>query len=265
MKSFCLVLLSGITLLSCGQANTVKPTKIIYSSLVKDSFEIYINAPKQIDPAKRLSVFYYMDANINSGKKLREMIARQEYAGKVNNTIFVGVGHTGDFHVLRRRDFILPSVSHGDTAGLSPIYGQIENFYQFLKAELIPMIDSTYNTDPGNNSILGHSLGGLFTFYCLFKNDTTFKNFYALSPSLWIDDYAIYKFNKLTQDSLCKRTLYFSSGSLEIFNRIKAGTNEMNLFLQKQNYPGLSYQYDIHKWKTHNSQVENSLDFILKR
>lgn len=265
MKSFCLVLLSCITLLSCGQISTTPPTKIIYSSRVKDSFEIYISAPKQIAPAKKLSVFYYMDANINSGKKLREMIARPGYAEKVNSTIFVGIGHIGDFHVLRRRDFILPEIINGDTTGISENYGQVENFYRFLKTELTPLIDSTYNTNPKENSIMGHSLGGLFAFYCLFKNDTLFKKIYALSPSLWIDDYAIYKFNKLTQDSLCKRNLYFSCGSLEIFNRIKAGTNEMNLFLQKQNYPGLSFQYDTHKWKTHNSQVENSLSIILKQ
>ena len=127
------------------------------------------------------------------------------------------------------------------------------------------MIDSTYKTRAGNNSILGHSLGGLFAFYCLFKNDTIFKNYYALSPSLWVDNYSIYKFNRLAEKDPVNKYLYFSSGSLEIFNRIKAGTNEMDLFLQKQNYPGLSYKYEIHGGKTHNSQVENSLEFILKQ
>ncbi len=265
MRSICSVFLLGITLVSCGQKISAPPTSVIYSAKVKDSFEIYINAPQKIDSNNQLSVFYYMDANLKSGKKLRELIAKPEFSGKVDKTIFVGIGHIGNFHVLRRRDFILPEINNGDTAGASRDYGQIENFYQFLKTELMPMIDSTYKTSAGNNSILGHSLGGLFAFYCLFKNDTIFKNYYALSPSLWIDNYSIYKFNRLAQKDLCNKYLYFSSGSLEIFNRIKAGTNEMNLFLQKQNYPGLSYKYDIHGGKTHNSQVESSLKFILKQ
>jgi predicted alpha/beta superfamily hydrolase len=265
MKSFCSVLLLSFALVSCAQKKSTSPTLLIYSEKVKDSFEIYITVPKRVDTVKQLSVMYYLDANINSGKKLREMISRPEFSDKVNKTIFVGIGHLGDFHVLRRRDFILPEIKNGDTAGASVNYGQIENFYQFLKTELIPFIDSTYKINSNNNSILGHSFGGLFAFYCLFKNDTLFKNFYALSPSLWVDNYAIYKFNRLTRDSLNKKFLYFSSGSLEIFNRIKAGTDDMDLFLQKNNYPNLSYKYEIHSGKTHNSQVENSLNFILKQ
>lgn len=265
MKNLCLVLLLSVALASCAQKKSAAPTMIMYSVKVKDSFEIYINAPKKIDTSKQLSVFYYMDANLKSGKKLRELIAKPEFSGKVDNTIFVGIGHIGNFHVMRRRDFILPEINNGDTSGAAANYGQTENFYQFLKTELIPMIDSTYNTRAGNNSILGHSLGGLFAFYCLFKNDTIFKNMYALSPSLWVDNYAIYKFNHLAAGSSNKKNLYFSCGSLEVFNRIKAGTNEMDLFLEKQNYTGLSYKYEIHGGKTHNSQVERSLDHILKQ
>lgn len=65
---------------------------------------------------------------------------------------------------------------------------------------------------------------------------------------------------------MSKKNLYFScNGSLEIFNRIKAGTNEMDIFLRKQSYPGLSYKYEVHSGKTHNSQVASSLDFILRQ
>ncbi len=264
MKSLCSLFLLSFTLLSCGQRTSTPSPSVIYSSKVKDSFEIYITTPQRIDTVKQLSVFYYLDANLKSGKKLRELIAKPEFSDKTAKTIFVGIGHTGNFHVLRRRDFILPEINNIDTAGTSTNYGQTENFYQFLKTELMPMIDSTYKTNSKDNSIFGHSLGGLFAFYCLFKNDTIFKNFYALSPSLWIDNYAIYRFNHLTKVSSGKKNLYFSTGSLEIFNRIKAGTNEMNLFLQKNNYSVLSYKYEIHRGKTHNSQVESSLNFILK-
>lgn len=265
MKSLCSIFFLSFALLSCGQKISTPPTSIIYSAKVKDSFEIYITVPQRIDTVKRLSVLYYLDANLKSGKKLRELIAKPAFSNKAGNTILVGIGHIGNFHVLRRRDFILPEINNSDTAGTSTSYGQIENFYQFLKTELAPLIDSMYKTNPKDNSIIGHSLGGLFVFYCLFKNDTLFKNYYALSPSLWIDNYSIYKFNHLAKKSSVKKNLYFSSGGLEVFNRIKAGTNEMNLFLQKQHYPGLSYNYEIHSGKTHNSQVENSLNFILKQ
>ena len=263
MKNFFTVILLSLTLLSCEQD---KANKIIfYSDKVKDSFEIYVSTPNKIDSNKAYDVIYYCDANLKSGRKLRELITKSEYATKVNNTIFVGVGHIGDFHVLRRRDFILPQIHDGDTAGSSINYGQIENFYQFLRTELIPKINSTYKTNPANNSILGHSLGGLFVFYCLFKNETLFKNYFALSPALWIDHYNIYNFNKLERGVLSVKNLYFSAGGLEIMNHIKTGTNRMENFLNAKKYENLNYKYDIHNGETHNSQVRRSIDYILKQ
>ncbi len=265
IKNVITFLLTGFTLVTCSQIKGSGYSSIVYSSAVRDSFELYISTPPGHDTNQKLSVFYYFDANLKSGKKLREMISRPEYTARVNNTIFVGIGHIGDFHVLRRRDFILPEINNGDTAGISRNYGQTENFYRFLTTEVIPMINSRYKTDPKNNSIMGHSLGGLFVFYCLFKNDTIFRNYYALSPSLWVDNYSIYKFNNLSTNNSFKRDLYFSVGSMEIFNHIKTGAKEMNDFLQMKNYPKLSYAYQVHNGETHNSQVEHSLDYLLKQ
>ncbi|MBK8611849.1 MAG: alpha/beta hydrolase [Chitinophagaceae bacterium] len=264
MKFHFIIFLLSCTLLSCSQNSNSSNYSVIYSTIVKDSFEIYVSTPSNMDTTKSYDIIYYCDANLKSGKKLRELIKQDIYSAKVNNTIFVGVGHIGNFHVLRRRDFILPEFLNGDTIGSSKNYGQTENFYQFLKIELIPKINSAYKTNPNNNSILGHSLGGLFAFYCLFKNDTLFESYYALSPSLWIDNYSIYNFNSLSKESPIKRNLYFSTGSLEIFNHIKTGTNKMDAFLNKQKYQNLIFKYDIHDGKTHNSQVEKSLDYILR-
>jgi ferri-bacillibactin esterase len=263
MKSFTPIILLSLTLLSCEQDKA--PKTIFYSEKVKDSFEIYVSVPNKIDINKTYDVIYYCDANLKSGRKLRELITKIKYATKVNNTIFVGVGHIGNFHDLRRRDYILPQIRNGDTAGRSVNYGQIENFYQFLKTELIPKINSVYKTNPDNNSIFGHSLGGLFVFYCLFKNENLFENYYALSPALWIDNYSIYNFNKLTKENMIKRNLYFSTGGFEIMNHIKKGTNRMENFLNAKKYENLNYKYVIHKGQTHNSQVEKSIDYILKQ
>jgi hypothetical protein len=190
---------------------------------------------------------------------LRQLISSAPYNSKVENTIFVGIGHVGNFHVLRRRDFISP------TAAGSINSGQAEHFYQFLKTELIPAINLKYKTNAENNSIIGHSLGGLFVFYCLFKNEAVFKNYYALSPSLWINNYSIYNFNNLSNENVKATHLYFSAGGLEIVNHIKKGTNQMKRFLDMKKYPNLNYQYQIHGGRTHNSQVEKSFDYLLRK
>ena len=261
MKTFPALLLLLVSKFMFAQ--TVTDTSVVYAKHVKDSFDLYITTPAIIDKNQNYDVIYYCDANLKSGRKMRELLRSDAYKNKTAHTIFVGIGHRGDFHVLRRRDFILPEITGSDTTGRSAGYGQTENFYQFMKTELIPKINSTYKTNTGNNAIVGHSLGGLFAFYCLLKNETVFKYYYALSPALWIDRYSIYKFNKLSANDHVERDLYFSAGSMEVMNHIRKGTNGMKNFLDGQRYPHLNYRYQIHRGKTHNSQVELSLAYIL--
>jgi predicted alpha/beta superfamily hydrolase len=244
-----------------GQFQTKMHTE--YSGFVGDNFDIYISLPPNYNRQDRYNVIYYCDANLKSGKYLRKLISTREYKN-LHNSIFVGIGHVGNFHVLRRRDFILPTIEGTDTAGRNKNYGQTENFYSYLKHELVPFINSKFKTNPDSNSILGHSLGGLFTFFCLFKSDNLFSKYFALSPALWIDKYSIYKFNHIQKGFSRKKYLYFASGSKETVNKILKGTNEVREFLDKQQYDRLTYDYDIWNKETHNSEVTFSLQKILK-
>jgi predicted alpha/beta superfamily hydrolase len=134
----------------------------------------------------------------------------------------------------------------------------------FLKDELIPAVNVRFKTNADSNSIIGHSLGGLFAFFCFFKADNLFAKYFALSPALWIDDYSVYKFNKIPGGLAGKKYLYFVSGSEETVNKILKGTNDAKLFLDKMNYTNLVYEYDILNGETHNSEVPVSLTKILR-
>jgi predicted alpha/beta superfamily hydrolase len=240
---------------------TTKMT-ITHSANIGDSFEIYTSLPRSFDAAKHYNVVYYCDANLKSGRAIRNLLSTNQYDKKLANTIFVGVGHIGNYHVLRRRDFILPTINGKDTAGKDANYGQVAKFYVFLKDELIPSVNTKFNTNQANNSILGHSLGGLFAFYCLFKSDNLFAKYFALSPALWIDKYSIYKFNKIQGGLPNKKYLYFVTGGKEVMNHIRKGTNRAKEFLDEKKYSNLTYEYTIVKWKTHNSQVPITLKKI---
>lgn len=245
-----------------GQFSTTM--KVEYSKNVGDSFEIYISVPPSFNSKETYNVVYYCDANLKSGTYLRNLLSTGNYDAVLQHKIFVGLGHIGNFHVLRRRDFILPEIKGNDTVGKDKNYGQTEKFYSFLKHELIPSVNLKFKTNANSNSIIGHSLGGLFAFYCLFKSDNLFAKYFALSPALWIDRYSIYRFNKISGSLPGKKYLYFVSGSEETINKILKGTNEAKLFLDKMNYTNLTYEYDILKDKTHNSEVPVSLDKILR-
>jgi predicted alpha/beta superfamily hydrolase len=244
-----------------GQFDT--KMKVEYSKNVGDSFEIYISLPPTYNLNDTYSVVYYCDANLKSGRHLQELISTSQY-NNLQNTIFVGIGHIGNYHVLRRRDFILSTINGNDTVGRDKNYGQTEKFYSYLKNELVQSINSKFKTNIDSNSILGHSLGGLFAFFCLFKSDNLFSKYFALSPALWIDKYSIYRFNHVQTGFSRNKYLYFASGSKETVNKILKGTNEAKVFLDKKQYANLTYDYDIWSGKTHNSEVPLSLEKILK-
>lgn len=265
MKISFIIVGLGWLINACGQKNIGQPTFGMYSNNVKDSFDIFITLPKNYKENEKYSVFYYLDANIKSGNKIREILRDSTLKPNFEKTIFVGIGHKGDFHKLRRRDFIVPQIEGSDTLGLSENFGQIGRFYHYMKSELIPYINKHYNTKTSDNSLLGHSFGGLFTIYSLLQNDTIFRYYYALSPSLWVSSYSIYKFNKIDPKSNLKRDLFFCAGSFEIFNRIKAGSDELYKYLQSKKYPELIYQYKIYKGENHNSAVPYAIRDILCR
>jgi hypothetical protein len=107
-------LIISILIIACSTVSSPS-TKLIYSKYVKDSFELYIDIPKDYVKDKSYSVVFYMDANLKSGKELRRQIHIDSNRLKLRNVIFVGVGHIGDYRVLRRRDLIPPVIKGNDT------------------------------------------------------------------------------------------------------------------------------------------------------
>ncbi len=255
--AFCLLLVKP----TLAQYSTSMQVK--YAQAVGDSFEIYISLPPGYRSADTCKVVYYCDANLKSGKYLRTLLSTSQFPN-LKHVIFVGIGHIGNYHVLRRRDFILPAIAGSDTAGRDKNYGHADHFYNFLANELIPSINKSYLTWPHRNAILGHSLGGLFTFYCLFKGNDLFASYFALSPALWVDRYSIYQFNHLQNGFSSSNYLYFVAGSRETVNRILNGTNAMKNFLDEKRYGNLRYDYQVWPGQTHNSEVPLSLEKIMK-
>lgn len=247
---------------SCNRKIAAGQAYPIYSSYVLDSFDIYVTLPDSVKPSKAYPAFFYLDAGINSGKKLREMLAMPEYTFVRENYVFIGIAHKGDFHLKRRRDFIPLDITTKDSALQSANFGHAENFYYFLKNELLPVAIKNYHLDSSQLAILGHSFGGLFATYCLFRGDSPFSRFYSLSPSLWVNAYAIFGQEYIYRNPQVRKYIFFSSGSMERLNFIKAGTDSLNRYFSNKQYQHLQYEYKVIEGKAHNSQVPESLSMI---
>lgn len=116
----------------------------------------------------------------------------------VRPMIVIGVGYPGDepFAVGERAYDFLPALTAGDTQlprqgwpGHPP--GGADHFIDFLVYELRPALAARFPIDPERQSLMGHSLGGFFTLYALMKRPAAFRNYIAVSPSLWWDEHKL--------------------------------------------------------------------------
>ena len=138
---------------------------------------------------KRYPAFYILDSNLAfSIATMTYRASRLE--GSVPEIIIVGIGYPGDdpapyapgYHASRSRDYTPTAVESS-----LPGSGGAGPFLQYIKGELIPMIDARYRTDPADRGLGGHSLGGLFTTYALLNDPAIFTRYWIGSPSLWWD------------------------------------------------------------------------------
>ena len=252
-------------LFSCSTVRS-SSASVIYSHNVKDSFELYVNLPDGYSSGNSYSVVFYVDANLKSGKELRRQIAIDSNRSRLQQVIFVGIGHIGNYRAKRRRDLIPPVMKNATTYRSSdPYYGQAHNFYAFLTTELVPFVNDHYPNN-GRFSFIGHSFGGLFGFYCFTKPSPVFKNIIAMSPSLWVNNDNFFTAEEqLWRSGVRERnvTLFHSCGSAEWMNRVLSSSRRMRDIVQKRYYQGLNYTYLEHQGENHNGVVPVSLQYVI--
>jgi hypothetical protein len=109
--------------------------------------------------------------------------------------LVVGVGYPADDPMrafsLRSRDLTPPTPLSRirKIPGLPPPtaenFGGSKAFGRFLMEELTPVIAAAWPVDGADQTLFGHSLGGLFTLGVLFNYPESFRNFVSSSPSIW--------------------------------------------------------------------------------
>ncbi|MFJ7747565.1 alpha/beta hydrolase [Peribacillus sp. NPDC097295] len=165
---------------------------LMKSSMEGRMYQIFIYRPREPEPAEGYPVIYILDANSVFGtivEAMRLQSKKPEKTGIVP-AVIVGIGYPieGPFSDARYYDFTLP-VDYSELpkkpgGGEWPAHGGAENFLHFIEEDLKPKIMSSIPINRDSQTILGHSLGGLFTLYTLYRNPDAFQTYIAGSPSI---------------------------------------------------------------------------------
>ena len=119
------------------------------------------------------------------------------------------------------------------------------DFFKFIKQELIPLIDEEYRTDPSKRIIVGHSHGGSLALFAMFQEPKLFSNYIASSPSVDFADN--FMFNLESEYAKKHKSLpaqvFLSAGELEEVTDDDSTLTSMYRFaalLESRKYKGLS-------------------------
>ncbi|WP_028885425.1 alpha/beta hydrolase [Teredinibacter turnerae] len=213
----------------------------VESQIIDESYELRVSLPAAYtqDSTADFPVVYILDgqwdftvaADIN-GKLI--------YDGMIPPVIVVAItwaGENVDYGAKRQRDFVL-------TENVQiPGSGGAENFLAALEQEIIPFTEILFRTN-GHRTLMGSSLGGLFTTYAMLEKPELFDGYVALAAPYDVEQ--AYFQNRMAElagtDELRKVRAYVGAGSYDL-NR--AQVVEMAAQLRMSNLKGLRLKKHI--------------------
>ena len=252
--------LFSLTLPLFSFAQTIE-VDTVYSTIVKDKYIITTCKPVGFSTAKKYHHVYMTDGGIGIGDYV--LGKSKSWAAVIPaNCVIIAIGHIGKYNAKRPRDFIPADI----TRNVETNFGNADKFYLFLKNELIPTIEKKMNNKK-DRSFIGHSFGGLFCLYTLFKDDKLFDKHFAISPSCWAN---YYELDKIEEDYFKKNKQINANvsiyvGGLEFLNKVLYSTRSFYSTVTERKYKGLTIKKDEIGTANHLSIRKPAVDRIFEQ
>ncbi|PMR72831.1 alpha/beta hydrolase [Billgrantia endophytica] len=155
-------------------------------------WRVTLGIPHRPVPATGFPALWMLDGNA----ALMEFDAAllEELAAQPEPQVLVFVGYDNDRRIdpSRTRDytFAADSRENADTPG-ERRGGGANAFLEIIERRIRPELARRVATDPGRQTLWGHSLAGLFALHTLYTRTGAFQTYAAGSPSLWWADGAM--------------------------------------------------------------------------
>ncbi|MEO7979250.1 alpha/beta hydrolase-fold protein [Flavobacterium sp.] len=189
---------------------------------------------------KKYAVVYLMDSQWDL-PLISSIYGEQYFDGFIPEIIIVGItwgGTKPNADLLRARDYTPTNLGMGIQAGGA------DQFLDFIKTEVFPFMDANYKVDNSNRTLMGCSLGGLFTLYSLFTHPTMFNNYIAASPAIGWDNEIMYSYEKKYSENknAPPAKLFMTIGDVE---RNVGNFEKLTSHMQNKKYGSLQFRSKI--------------------
>jgi len=290
MKTLVGMILLGIAMVSWAQAQDAGSAPAAQVSTIDGSQRYVIPSTKsrsryQIDVLRvnstvapvpegyRLPVIYVLDGNTLFPLVAEMVNLNASFSKALPAVLVVSIGYPAD-PALNRADNIKEQLSKR-TRDLSPPTtlaksappgsGGAADFLAFINDDLMPFIGGRYTVDRNDQTLIGHSLGGLFTVYAFLNAPDIFTRYIVASPSLFWDEHALIKQSGTPAigGGRGPRRLFVSVGGLETKERMGedmiGDARDFVSALERQNVPGLTVSFQLFPDENHISVIPGAL------
>ncbi|WP_353385635.1 alpha/beta hydrolase [Halopseudomonas sabulinigri] len=192
LRSPCLAALSALCLITFANAAQAGEQPVTLSGSIEWSmhnakgqpYRILISKPEgEVPYTGGYPVLYVLDANAYFASFHEAKRAQEQF----RHAIIVGIAYPGEepLNFLRRAYDFSPPVP---AAQNTPPQGGQDELLDFLQQQVMPAVADRFPVDTDQQSLFGHSFGGMFGIYALFTRPALFDHIVAVSPSLWWHD-----------------------------------------------------------------------------
>jgi predicted alpha/beta superfamily hydrolase len=253
------------------------PDHTITSDITGRDYQLYLSFPKNYSTKDTITypVLYVLDG-MNISRIISGIRPSMHVGNQLEDVIIVGIGSGLDrlsWYHNRYNDYTTSVSIPRDEA--NELWGKkfdvpkgtfksggAAKFLKIIKTEIAPYLDKNYKTN-ADRGINGHSLGGLFTAYCLVNSDGYFTRFGISSPSLWWDNekllnQAVAQFTENKIWDLPQTKVFISVGDQEDSSMVPTMI-KFSKYLEDSNYNNIDLKWKIFDGENHVSVFPASL------
>src|SRR3546814_5663894 len=147
--------------------------------------------PDYPPPENGYRVIYVLDANamfLTTVETVRSYQRRPDIASDPG-ALVVGIGYPPGSDILARRTWDL-TMPVDEKRSRAPTGGAKE-FFGFIQDVLKPRIERDYKVDRNRQTLMGHSLAGMFTTRAMTRHPEAFASFIGISSSFWFGGHGL--------------------------------------------------------------------------
>ena len=269
-KLFLIAIAMFISEITIGQSTEVtipgSQTKTFTSSIVAgQEYVLQISLPAGYTTStKKYPVVYLMDSQWDF-PLLTALYGQQYFDGFIPEVIIVGITWGGEHpnpDSLRARDYTPTNEKRLLQTGGA------DKFLSVIKNEIFPLVEKDYRVDANDKTLIGCSLGGLFTMYTLFTHPDMFNRYVAASPAFTWDNNVLYKYEEQYHANASNppAKLFMCVGGVETS---VPEFEKLTSFLNNRHYSNLQIESKVLENTGHSGTkgigYEKGLQFVFKR